>query len=51
MADQLREMGKFIARQTGQPIDENQLAQTVARSQRAMRLFQQGLQKRAGKQI
>ena len=51
VADQLREMGKFIARQTGQPIDENQLAQTVARSQRTMRLFQQGLQKRAGKQI
>ena len=51
VANQLREMGKFIARQTGQPIDENQLAQTVARSQRTMRLFQQGLQKRAGKQI
>ena len=26
VADQLREMGKFIARQTGQPIDENQPA-------------------------
>lgn len=51
VAGQLRQMGEFIARQTGVPVDEGKLMQTVARSQRSMALFDRGLHKRAGKQI
>ncbi len=51
VAGQLRQMGEFIARQTGVPVDEGKLVQSVARSQRTMTLFDRGLQKRAGKQI
>lgn len=51
VAGQLRQMGEFIAQQTGVPVDEGKLVQTVARSQRSMALFDWGLKNRAGKQI
>lgn len=51
VAGQLRQMGQFLAQQTGIPVDEGELVRTVARSQRTMALFQRGLEKRRGKQV
>ena len=51
VAGQLRRMGEWIQVQTGIPVDEAKLVQTVARSQRTMARYQQVLANRAGKQI
>ena len=51
VAGQLRQMGQFLAQQTGIPVDEGELVRAVARSQRTMALFQRGLEKRRGKQV
>ena len=51
MAGQLRQMGEFLTRQTGLPLDDGQLARTVARSQRTMALYHRGLRLRAGRQV
>lgn len=51
VAGQLRRMGEWIQVQTGIPVDEAKLVQTVARSQRTMARYQQVLTNRAGKQI
>lgn len=51
VAGQLRQMGEFLARQTGIPVDEGELARAVARSQRTMGLFDRTLRRRAGKLI
>ena len=51
VAGQLRQMGQFLAQQTGIPVDEGELVRAVARSQRTMALFQRGLEKRRGKQL
>jgi benzoyl-CoA reductase/2-hydroxyglutaryl-CoA dehydratase subunit BcrC/BadD/HgdB len=51
VAEQLEEMGRFLTQQTGVPVDENKLVETVARSQRTLGLYDQVLTKRAGKQI
>lgn len=48
---QLREMGQFIAKQTGVVIDERKLAETVARSQRTQAIYHEYLTQRAGKQV
>lgn len=42
VAGQLRQMGEFLTRQTGLPLDDGQLARTVARSQRTMALYHRG---------
>ena len=51
VAGQLRQMGEFLTRQTGLPLDDGQLARTVARSQRTMALYHRGLRLRAGRQV
>ena len=51
MAGQLRQMGEFLTQQTGLPLDDGQLARTVARSQRTMALYHRGLRLRAGRQV
>ena len=51
MAGQLREMGAFLTRQTGLPVNEGELVRAVARSQRTMDLFRRGLEQRRGKQV
>ena len=48
VAGQLRQMGEFLTQQTGLPLDDGQLARTVARSQRTMALYHRGLRLRAG---
>ena len=51
VAGQLRQMGEFLTQQTGLPLDDGQLARTVARSQRTMALYHRGLRLRAGRQV
>ena len=51
VAGQLRQMGEFIAKQTGVPIDEGKLRQSVARSKRTMETFASTLTGRRGKQL
>lgn len=51
VAGQLREMGAFLTRQTGLPVNEGELVRAVARSQRTMDLFRRGLEQRRGKQV
>lgn len=51
VAGQLRQMGEFIARQTGIPVDGTRLIQAVQRSQRTLTGYGTFLRKRAGRQI
>ncbi|MDY3014942.1 MAG: 2-hydroxyacyl-CoA dehydratase family protein [Evtepia sp.] len=51
VAGQLRQMGEFLTRQTGIPVDESRLAASVARSQRTLENYKTFLTQRAGKQM
>ena len=51
VAGQLRKMGEFLTAQTGIPVDESKLIQSVARTKRTMEVFDQCLTRRKGKQL
>ncbi len=51
VADQLRDMCRFIEKQTGQSIDEDKLRETVRRSYHTQELYQEFLTERAGKEL
>ena len=51
VAGQLRDMGAFIARQTGVPVDENRLMAAVARSKRTLDHYNIALTRRRGKEM
>ena len=51
VAGQLRQMGEFLEKQTGVRVDEAKLADTVARSQRTLALYDKFLTLRAGKEL
>lgn len=49
--DQLREMARFIEKQTGAAPDENRLAAAVARSKRTLDLYDTALTRRRGREL
>ena len=49
--EQLREMVRFIEKNTGTTIDENRLAMTVARSKRTLDLYNTALTRRRGREM
>ncbi len=51
VADQLREMTRFIEKQTGAAPDENKLAAAVARSKRTLDLYDTALTRRRGREL
>ena len=51
VAGQLRDMGAFLEKQTGVPVDENKLSAAVARSQRTMDHYNAALTRRAGREL
>lgn len=51
VAGQLREMSGFLARQTGVPVNQAKLIETVSRGQRTLQHYQDFLSARAGKAL